>query len=440
MNIMIIGTGYVGLVTGACFAELGNTVFCVDTDEKKIEGLKRAKIPIYEQGLGELVRKNVRAKRLFFSTRLEEHLGKVDVVFIAVGTPPDGNGHADLSAVQRVSEEIGRLMTQPLIVVMKSTVPVGTGEKIKERIRGAQRKKVSFSYASIPEFLREGMAVKTFMEPDRVVIGVEDEKAEKVLRALHKPVVSPERPILITTVRTAEVTKYAANAFLAMKVSFINEIAGLCEKVGADVVDVTRALGYDPRIGNKFLQAGIGYGGSCLPKDLAALLHTGEEVGAPLRILSASRKVNNEQKTILVRMLRQHFPTLAGRRIAVWGLSFKPETNDMREAPSVEIVRELLEEGAEVIVYDPVATKEAKKVLPSQTHFATEQYKALRAADALLIVTEWDAFRAPDFPRIKSLLRHPLILDGRNIYNPAELRRKGFLYRGIGRSLPRVRE
>jgi UDPglucose 6-dehydrogenase len=437
MKIAIVGTGYVGLVTGTCFAEMGTDVYCVDIDKEKIERLKKGMIPIYEPGLEELVHKNVKNRRLHFTTELTEVLDEVDVLFSAVGTPPGEDGSADLKYVLDVAHTVGRYMKKYVLVVTKSTVPVGTAEKIKQTILEEQRKRgvsIGFDIASNPEFLKEGAAVKDFMNPDRVVVGVETEKAQKLMAKLYRPFLLNNFPVIFMDVPSAEMTKYAANAMLATRISFMNDIANLCEIVGADINRVREGMGSDTRIGRSFLYAGCGYGGSCFPKDVKALIRTAIENGHLMRILQAVEDVNEEQKLVLFRKLNTYYKgDLRGKRIALWGLAFKPETDDMREAPSLVIVGELLNVGCEVIAYDPVAMPEAKRRMGDRIMYAKDIYEAIEGADALLLVTEWKEFRLPEWGVIKEKMRVPLIIDGRNIYDVNDLREFGFTCYSIGR-------
>lgn len=437
MKIAIVGTGYVGLVTGTCFAEMGTDVYCVDIDKDKIERLKKGMIPIYEPGLEELVHKNYKNGRLHFTTELTEILDQVDVLFSAVGTPPDEDGSADLKYVLNVARTVGRHMNKYILVVTKSTVPVGTAEKIKQVIADEQHKRgvsIDFDIASNPEFLKEGAAVKDFMNPDRVVVGVETEKAQKLMTKLYRPFLLNNFPVIFMDVPSAEMTKYAANAMLATRISFMNDIANLCEIVGADINMVRRGIGSDSRIGQSFLYAGCGYGGSCFPKDVKALIRTAAENGHPMRILQAVEDVNEEQKLVLFRKLAAWYKGgLKGKRIALWGLAFKPETDDMREAPALALIEELLNAGCEVVAYDPVAMPEAGRRVGDRIRYAKDIYEAAEGADALLLVTEWKEFRLPSWAVVKEKMRTPLIIDGRNIYDANDLRELGFTYYSIGR-------
>lgn len=437
MKIAIVGTGYVGLVTGTCFAEMGMEVYCVDIDRRKIENLKNGIIPIYEPGLEELVVRNHEVGRLHFTTELREVLDEVEIVFSAVGTPPDEDGSADLKYVLDVARTIGQTMTKYLLVVTKSTVPVGTAQKIKQTILDEQVKRgvsINFDIASNPEFLKEGAAVKDFMHPDRVVVGVESDRAKKLMEKLYHPFMLNNFRIIYMDVPSAEMTKYAANAMLATRISFMNDMANLCEIIGADVNMVRKGIGADTRIGSSFLYAGCGYGGSCFPKDVKALIRTADEQGYPMRILQAVEAVNEYQKTVLYRKLEQYYRgNLSGKKVAMWGLAFKPETDDMREAPSLVLIDLLLKAGCRVTAYDPVAIPEAKRRIGDRIRYAKDIYEAVTDADVLMIVTEWKEFRLPSWLRIKQQMKTPLILDGRNIYNIHEIEEAGFTYHCIGR-------
>ncbi|MDR1380576.1 MAG: UDP-glucose/GDP-mannose dehydrogenase family protein [Tannerella sp.] len=437
MKIAIVGTGYVGLVTGACFAEMGTDVYCVDIDRDKIERLRSGGIPIYEPGLEEIVHKNSKNGRLHFTTDLTEVLDSVEVLFSAVGTPPDEDGSADLTYVLDVARTVGKHMKKYVLVITKSTVPVGTADKIKRAIVEEQRKRgvsIDFDIASNPEFLKEGAAVKDFMNPDRVVVGVETERAQALMTKLYRPFLLNNFPVIFMDVPSAEMTKYAANAMLATRISFMNDVANLCEAVGADINMVRRGIGSDVRIGRSFLYAGCGYGGSCFPKDVKALIKTAAENGRPMRILQSVEEVNEEQKHVLFRKLSAHYGgNLNGKRVAIWGLAFKPETDDMREAPALVVVEELLNAGCEVTAYDPVAIPEAKRRIGGRIEYARDIYAAVADADALLLVTEWKEFRLPAWNVIKEKMRVPLVIDGRNIYEAGELRELGFTCYSIGR-------
>ena len=437
MNIAIVGTGYVGLVTGTCFAETGVDVTCVDVNADKIANLQQGIIPIYEPGLEDMVLRNVKAGRLHFTTSLESCLDNVDIVFSAVGTPPDEDGSADLRYVLEVAKTIGANMKKYTLVVTKSTVPVGTARKVKAVIREELEKRgesIDFDVASNPEFLKEGNAIDDFMSPDRVVVGVESERAKKLMTKLYKPFMLVNFRVIFMDIPSAEMTKYAANSMLATRISFMNDIANLCEIVGADVNMVRKGIGSDARIGNRFLYAGIGYGGSCFPKDIKALIKTAKSNGYRMRILEAVEAVNEEQKSILFRKLDDYFKgDLKGKRIAMWGLAFKPETDDMREAPSLVLIDKLLASGCEVYVYDPVSMEETRRRLGDTIHYAKDIYDAVVDADALLLVTEWKEFRMPSWSAVKKLMATPLILDGRNIYDVKELEENGFVYHCVGR-------
>ena len=437
MKIAIVGTGYVGLVTGTCFAEMGVEVFCVDIDRQKIENLRNGVVPIYEPGLEEMVIRNYEVGRLHFTTDLTEVLDQVEIVFSAVGTPPDEDGSADLKYVLDVARTIGRAMNRYLLVVTKSTVPVGTARRIRQTIADELDRRgvtIDFDIASNPEFLKEGAAVKDFMHPDRIVVGVESDRAKKLMEKLYHPFMLNNFRIIYMDIPSAEMTKYAANAMLATRISFMNDMANLCEIIGADVNMVRKGIGSDTRIGSSFLYAGCGYGGSCFPKDVKALIRTAAEHGYPMRILKAVEDVNEEQKTILFRKLSAHFGgDLQGRRVAMWGLAFKPETDDMREAPSLVLIDRLLEAGCQVMAYDPVAMPEARRRIGDRIAYANNIYETVEGADVLMVVTEWKEFRLPAWARIRSLMKTPLILDGRNIYNIAEIEEAGFTYHCIGR-------
>ena len=432
MHIAVVGTGYVGLVTGTCFAEFGVDVTCVDVDADKIERLKRGQIPIYEPGLAQLVAKNTEAGRLHFTTDLAAAVEHALVIFLAVGTPPGADGAADLSQLEEAARQIARTMTGYKVIVTKSTVPVGTGARLRGLLKEHQPKAVNFAVVSNPEFLREGAAIDDFMRPDRVVIGSNDEEATAIMRDLYRPLYLIETPFVITSVEAAELIKYAANAFLATKISFINEIANLCDRVGADVHDVARAIGMDNRIGRKFLHPGPGYGGSCFPKDTRALVQIARAHGVEPLIVSAVIEVNERQHHLMIEKIERLLGDPRGREVAVLGLAFKPNTDDMREAASVAIIRALVERGARVRAYDPVAMNAARQLLPDIT-YATDEYAAVEGADILVFVTEWNQFRALDMERIKGLLRQPKIADLRNIYEPDAMRALGFEYVGVGR-------
>jgi UDPglucose 6-dehydrogenase len=432
MKIAVIGTGYVGLVVGACFAETGNDVICVDKDRQKVALLRRGHIPIYEPGLEEIVRRNRQEKRLVFTTTLPDAVRKADVVFIAVGTPMGEDGSADLQHVLAAAREIGRSMNGYKVIVDKSTVPVGTSEKVRIAIRGET--KHPFSVVSNPEFLKQGAAVDDFLRPDRVVIGASDARGAEIMTELHRPFTRTGAPIMIMDCASAELCKYAANAMLATRISFMNEIANVCEAFGADVDKVRKAVASDKRIGPAFLFPGVGYGGSCFPKDVQAIVKFAADKKYRFRILEAVEAVNESQKERLLLKLDAHFGrSLKGRTIAVWGLAFKPRTDDMREAPAIPIIEGLLARGASVRAFDPEARKTAQKIFGRRIHYARHPYDALVRADTLLVVTEWNEFREPDFAKMKRLMKQPLIFDGRNIFDPKQLRALGFTYKSIGR-------
>lgn len=434
MNISIIGTGYVGLVSGACFAELGANVYCIDTNTEKIDNLNKGIIPIYEPGLEDLVHRNVRAGRLHFSTDLTENLQAVEMLFIAVGTPPGEDGSADLSYVIDVAKKIGQNLEKYLLVVTKSTVPVGSSKLVKNAIEEELKKRskdIQFDVASNPEFLKEGAAIEDFMKPDRVVVGVESERAKELMTRLYSPMMLNNFRVIFMDIPSAEMTKYAANAMLATRISFMNEIANLCEKVGADVTMVRKGVGTDTRIGNKFLYPGAGYGGSCFPKDVKALIRTGHDHGAPQTLLESVDAINQRQKRVLFTKFSNHFQgDIKGKRAAIWGLSYKPGTDDMREAPALTLISQLLEAGCTVRAYDPVAIGEARRRLGSTIEFASDIYDALKDADVLFHVTEWQEFRMPDWQKVRSLMNNPLLIDGRGVFNKSAL--EGITYLKIG--------
>jgi UDPglucose 6-dehydrogenase len=431
VHITVVGTGYVGLVAGACFAETGSEVSCADLDAKKISGLQQNILPIYEPGLDTLVERNQAQGRLHFTTDVADAVRKADVIFIAVGTPPDEDGSADLSHVLAVAETIGKNLTREAVVVTKSTVPVGTADKVRTAV--AKHAKFPFHVVSNPEFLKEGAAVDDFLKPDRVVLGVDSDFARTAMTELYGPFVRTGKPILFMDIPSAEMTKYAANAMLATRISFMNEIANLCERVGANVDLVRKGIGSDARIGPSFLFPGPGYGGSCFPKDVKALLRTSEEMGAPMRVLRAVEEANDRQKGRLFEKLRGAIGEVRGKRIAVWGLAFKAQTDDMRESPALNLIESLLAAGATVVAHDPAAMHEAERRLGATIAYAKTNYEALQDADALVVVTDWNEYRFPDFARIKATLRHPVLLDGRNLYDPAKMAQLGFTYRSIGR-------
>jgi UDPglucose 6-dehydrogenase len=436
MKIVVVGTGYVGLVTGACLSEVGIEVICVDVNVQKIQNLQKGILPIYEPGLEDIVERNFKNGRLQFSTNLAETIIGAEVVFIAVGTPPGEDGSADLQYVLKVAETVGAHMNGYLVVVTKSTVPVGTAAKVKDAISNALKARqanIDFDVASNPEFLKEGAAIDDFLKPDRIVVGIESEKAKTTLHQLYDPFVLNGHPILFMDIPSAEMTKYAANAMLATKISFMNDIANLCDIVGANVNEVRKGIGSDARIGNKFIYPGIGYGGSCFPKDVKALIRTGEKNEYTLRILKAVDDVNNDQKKVIINKITKHFDgNLKGKTFAVWGLAFKPKTDDMREAPSLVIIEALLKAGANVQAYDPVSMNEAEHILDEKVILTKDALNATKGADALILVTEWPEFRLPNWEKIKNNMKGHVIFDGRNIYNGEEMKTKGFDYYGIG--------
>jgi len=433
-KIAVVGTGYVGLVTGTCFAETGNQVICIDIDADKVDKMKNGIIPIYEPNLDTIFERNISAKRLSFTTSLEEGIKDAEIIFLALPTPPGEDGSADLSYILGVAEQLGKLITDYKVIVDKSTVPVGTAEKISAVI--AKNAQVDFAVVSNPEFLREGFAVSDFMKPDRVIIGTRDERARKVMESLYRPFVRQGNPIYFMDEKSAELTKYAANSFLATKITFMNEVANFCELVGADVDQVRVGIGSDTRIGKRFLFPGIGYGGSCFPKDVQALVKSGEDLNFKFEILSAVLKVNQEQKTILFPKIKNFFRgDLLGKKIAVWGLAFKPDTDDIREAPALFMIEALLDAGANISAYDPEAMPNVKNSLGNKIDYASDEYSALSGADALLICTEWGIFRNPDFTRMKSLMKDAVLFDGRNLFEIGEMNDKGFYYCSIGRNV-----
>ena len=435
MKIAIIGTGYVGLVSGTCFAEMGTEVTCIDNNEDKIKRIQSGEIPIYEPGLSEMVNRNIAAGRLHFSTSLKDVLDDVEVIFCAVGTPPDEDGAADLKNVLEVAKTVGENINHYTLLVTKSTVPVGTAQKVKATIQAELDKRgvdVPFDVASNPEFLKEGAAIKDFMSPDRVVIGVESEKAKELMTKLYRPFLLNNFRVLFMDIPSAEMTKYAANSMLATRISFMNDIANLCELVGADIDMVRKGIGTDARIGNKFLYAGCGYGGSCFPKDVKALVQTAQQMGYPMHLLQAVESINEAQKEVLYNKLYKTFEgDLRGKTISVWGLAFKPNTDDMREAPSLVLIKKLLERDVKVRVYDPIVKK--LNIENDNLYFANDAYDAIQNADAICLVTEWQEFRLPNWEIIKTLVNKPLVIDGRNIYDKNELKSLGFTYQGIGR-------
>lgn len=432
MNIAVVGTGYVGLVTGTCFADTGNDVICVDIDEKKVERMKNGEVPIYEPYLDTVFERNIRQERLRFTTNLEDAVLKSNIIFLALPTPPGEDGSADLSYVLGVAEELGKIITEYKVIIDKSTVPVGTAELVHAAV--AKNAKVDFDVVSNPEFLREGFAVEDFMKPDRVVIGTSSERAAKVMTDLYKPFVRQGNPLIVMDEKSAELTKYAANAFLATKITFMNEIANFCELVGADVDKVRAGIGTDARIGKRFLFPGIGYGGSCFPKDVQALVRSGNESGYHFEILDSVLKVNDRQKLSLIHKVKQYFGhDLEGKTFALWGLAFKPDTDDIREAPALYMIRELLLAKAKVVAFDPEAMDNVKTVHGDTIEYAENMYSALKGADALLIATEWSVFRSPDFEKVSEGLKKKVIFDGRNLFEPAEMKELGYHYESIGR-------
>jgi UDPglucose 6-dehydrogenase len=429
MNISIIGSGYVGLVTGACFAELGNKVTCVDNDSKKIKGLEKGIIPIYEPGLKELILSNAKKKRIKFTSSIKEAVRDSEVIFIAVGTPSLDNGEADLMGIENVARNIAINMQGYRLIVEKSTVPVETGQWVKHTIHSYIKHNIKFDVASNPEFLREGQAINDFMHPDRIVIGVESKKAKDILTSLYKPL---NAPMVVTDINSAELIKHASNSFLAAKISFINAVARICDKVGADVVEVAQGMGLDKRIGRAFLNAGIGYGGSCFPKDLDAFIHISEKLGYDFSLLKAAREINQQQKAFFLNKIKDLLWIIKDKTIGVLGLAFKPNTDDIRSAPSLEIIKALQDEGAKIKIYDPRAQDKGKEVL-SNVKFSKDAYSASSGCDCLIILTEWDEFKELDLAKIKKLLKRPIIIDGRNIYDPKQMQKLGFHYVGIGR-------
>ena len=437
MKITVVGTGYVGLVTGTCFAETGLDVVCLDIDKKKIQDLKKGIVPIYEPGLERLIERNVVNKRLLFTTDYKEAIEGSDAVFIAVGTPPGEDGSADLQHVLKVGSQIGQFMKDYKVIATKSTVPVGTAEKVRIAVQEELIKRkvdIPFDVASNPEFLKEGNAIDDFLKPDRIVIGTDSERAEKIMKRLYKPFTLNGHPIIFMDIASSEMTKYAANAMLATKISFINDIANLCERAGADVNLVRKGIGSDSRIGNKFIYAGVGYGGSCFPKDVKALIRTGHDFGYPMRILQAVEDVNQEQKGVLVDKISAHYKKdLKGKTFSVWGLSFKPNTDDTREAPAAVLIEALLKAGCRVKAFDPVAMEEFEKNYGDKVEYAKDRYETLIDSDGLILVTEWSEFRMLNYPVMEKLMKETVIFDGRNIYDPAEVEENGFVYYGIGR-------
>ncbi|MFT6501738.1 MAG: UDPglucose 6-dehydrogenase [Crocinitomicaceae bacterium] len=430
-KIAVVGTGYVGLVSGTCFAETGNQVVCVDIDEKKVDQMKNGIVPIYEPNLDVIFEKNIKAERISFTTDLKAAVDFAEIIFLALPTPPGEDGSADLSYVLNVAGQLGEMMTEFKVIVDKSTVPVGTADKVEAKIR--EKATVDFAVVSNPEFLREGFAVDDFLNPDRVVIGTEHEKAIKIMTELYEPFVQSDRPIIIMDEKSAELTKYAANSFLATKITFMNEIANFCELVGADVDKVRQGVGSDSRIGHKFLYPGIGFGGSCFPKDVQALVRSGNQVGYSFEIINSVLEVNATQKTKIVEKLISYFGDLKGKRFAIWGLAFKPDTDDIREASALYMIDELVKAGAEITAFDPEAAENVKSEIGDKIEYAEDQYSCVEGADALLIATEWSVFRAPDFDKMKSLLKQPIIFDGRNLYDIDQMEGLGFYYNSMGR-------
>jgi UDPglucose 6-dehydrogenase len=432
-KIAVVGTGYVGLVTGTCFAETGNQVTCIDIDKNKVERMRNGEIPIYEPHLDVLFERNIKANRLTFTTDLAEGIKDAEIIFLALPTPPGEDGSADLSYILGVAEQLGKILQDYKVIVDKSTVPVGTAEKVTKKI--AENAKVDFAVVSNPEFLREGFAVDDFMKPDRVVIGTSDTRAKKIMENLYKPFVRQGNPIIFMDEKSAELTKYAANSFLATKITFMNEVANFCELVGADVDKVRIGIGSDDRIGKRFLFPGIGYGGSCFPKDVQALVKSGKEVGFEFEILKSVMKVNEDQKTILLPKIKNFFRgDLKDKKIALWGLAFKPDTDDIREAPALYMIEELIKLGAKITAFDPEAMKNVKQVIGDKISYADSEYEALKDADCLLICTEWGIFRNPDFEKMTSLLKDKVIFDGRNLFELEEMTQKGYFYASIGRT------
>jgi UDPglucose 6-dehydrogenase len=433
-KICMVGTGYVGLVSGACLADFGNRVICVDIDEARLDSIREGVMPIYEPGLKDLVERNYSAGRLVFTSDLKAAVDDSLVIFSAVGTPEREDGSADLSSVFKVAKDIASCMTEYRVIIQKSTVPVGTSERFGGIIRENLKRPIEFDRVSNPEFLREGSAIEDFMRPNRVVIGVESDRAREIMREIYRPLYLLETPIVFTSIRTAELIKYASNAFLATKISFINELAELCEKVGADVDEVARAMGLDRRIGSKFLHAGVGYGGSCLPKDVAAIMHTADEAGVPLRVIRAAADVNRALMDRVMEKIQGEIPALAGKTVAVLGLSFKPNTDDVRESPALRFIDRLLARGAGVKGYDPAATENVRRIYGERISYCESSYDAIRGADALVIMTEWNEFRLLDLDTVKKLLRSPVVLDCRNIYQPEAMEKMGFRYHSFGRT------
>jgi UDPglucose 6-dehydrogenase len=435
MKLLFIGTGYVGLVSGTCFSDLGNDVTCLDIDENKIKALEKGKIPIYEPGLTELVVRNHKLGRLKFTTNASKAIKEAEVIFICVGTPPKENGEADMKYIYQVAETIGKEIDEYKIIINKSTVPVGTAEKVRRIITEQlekRKEKIEFDVASNPEFLREGAAVKDFQNPDRVILGTNSEKAKEILSKLYRPLARANKPIMFTSEKNSELIKYASNAMLATRISFMNELSHLCEEVGADIKEIAKGMGLDNRIGSRFLQAGAGYGGSCFPKDVKALSQLLEQYGFSSNLMRTVDYINERQKRSLVPKLKKFLPNLEGKKVAIWGIAFKPRTDDIREASSLTVIDQLQKEYAKVLVYDPEAMENAKKIL-KDVEFTKDAYEAIKDVDALIILTEWDEFRNPDFEKLKTLMKGKVIIDGRNIFSPEEMKEKGFEYAGVGR-------
>jgi len=439
MKITVVGSGYVGLVTGACFAETGVTVACVDVDSEKIRRLNNGSVPIFEPGLEPMIKRNIEKGRLHFTTAIKEAIDGSEVIFIAVGTPPGENGSADLNHVLAVARDIGANLDHYVVVVTKSTVPVGTSGKIRDEIQKELNNRgsdIAFDVASNPEFLKEGAAMEDFLKPERIVVGVDNERTGEIIKRLYMPFVLNNHPVLFMDIASAELTKYAANAMLATRISFINEMANLCEILGADINQVRRGIGSDSRIGSKFIYAGAGYGGSCFPKDVKAIIRTAEENGYELKVIKAVEKANEYQRTVIFRKIVDHFKgDVSNRMIGIWGLSFKPKTDDIRESSSIFLIRMLLDNNFRIKVYDPVAMNETRKLFGNSISYSDDQYDAITGTDAMAIMTEWSEFQLPDFEKMGTLMKSRTIFDGRNIYNPDELRQKGFTYYGIGRKL-----
>jgi UDPglucose 6-dehydrogenase len=430
MKLAIIGTGYVGLVTGTCFADLGNEVICADNDKKKIEVLNSGGVPIYEPGLDELIKKNVKKGRLSFTGDIKAAINSAEIIFICVGTPPRDDGSADLTGIEKVSKDIAEHIDSYKLIVEKSTVPVETGEWVTRTIKSSMKKGCEFEIASNPEFLREGSAIKDFMNPDRVVVGVESERSERLLRQLYEPL---NTNIVVTNIKGAEIIKHAANSFLATKISFINALSNICEMTGADVEQVAEGIGLDSRINKHFLKAGIGFGGSCFPKDLKAFIHISEKMGYEFGLLKEVEKINERQKEMVIKKISKMLWNISGKVIAVWGLAFKPDTDDIRSAPAIDIIKRLISEGARIRAYDPVAMENAKKEMDGAVEYCGDIYEASKGADCVILMTEWNEFKEVDWKKIKSIMNQPVVLDGRNIYDPEKLKAMGFTYSGIGR-------